>query len=406
MKNLGMIPKLLIAIVLGIVVGQLTFLPDIVFELIMTISGLFSKVLNFILPLMVIAFIVGGIIRLTTNAGKMLGLTLGIAFASLLLAAALAFVTGQAIFPSFISSVSTSFGEGSGIEPLFEFGIEPFFTVAEATVFAFIIGIAISYINSKGKGETIRKVFIDYQEVISTVISGFILPCIPFYVFSNFMNMSYAGSVAEVFSVFAPVYLLIIVQHFVYILITYGLSSSINKVSFVDMIKNAIPAYLTAFGTQSSAASIPSSIKAARSNNVDEEVAEFAMPLTATTHLPGSMISVTNIILAVVMLTGGDSSVAAMIPFYLTLALALVAAPGVPGGAIMTALPYIGMVGLPLEGAIPSLLITLYLTQDSFGTAINVSGDQHIAQYVQKYYNSTRKDREAKKEKSVQSELN
>lgn len=392
-RHIGMIPKLILAIILGVVVGSMSFLPEVVFSIIMTISGLFNTILNFILPLMVVGFIVGGIVRLTTNAGKLLGLTLGIAFLSLLFANALGFVTGQLVFPYFISNVNAQvFDEAAGIKPLFELSIEPFFTVAEATFFAFIIGLGTSAVNARGKGKTIRQFFMDYQDVIASVIQGFILPIIPFYVFSNIMNMTYSGTIVTVFSVFLPVYVLIILQHFIFILITYGISVAVNKVPFASMLKNSFTAYLTGFGTQSSAASIPASIESAEKNHIDSDLAEFAMPLLATTHLAGSMISVTNIVLAVVMMTGGDSSIGAMLPFYLTIAVALVAAPGVPGGAIMTALPYVGMVGLPIEGPIASLLITLYLSQDSFGTSINVAADQHVVQYLQTYKNKTLKE--------------
>lgn len=392
MKNLSLIQRLLLAIVLGAIFGQLTFLPDAIFQFLMTVSGLFYSILNFILPLMVIGFIVSGITRLTVNAGKLLGFTLGLEYLSLIFAGLLAFVAGQTIFPLFINQVDTTlFDQASGIEPWFEFPIEPFFSVAEATVFSFIVGISLSFLQSKSKGATMVNFFDDFQQVISATLSGFIIPCLPFYVFCNFMNLSYSGNVLEIIKLFLPVYLLIFVIHFVYLLIMYLFGSKMAKISFTGMLKNSLPAYLMAFGTQSSAASIPVSVQSAKNNGLDEEVAEFALPLGASTHLPGSMITISSLVLAVNMISGGDTSVLAMLPFYLMTALALVAAPGVPGGGVMTALPYLGLVGLPMEGAIPSLLITLYLTQDSFGTSINVTSDQAIACFAQKYYDKTEK---------------
>lgn len=387
LKKLNLIQRLLLAILLGIIVGQLTILPTLFFELMMTLSSLFGTILNFILPLMVIGFIVGGITRLSVNAGKLLGLTMGLSFGSLLFAAAIAFVVGQAIFPIFITEVDPNlFSDAAGIQPLFELQLAPFFTVAEATLFSFIFGIALSVLQREKKGATLRQVFLDLQQVILKVLNGFIIPLLPLYVFGNFMNLSYSGSVFEVFRLFAPVYILIILMHIGYLVVMYFTGSRFSEKSLGDMIKNVLPAYLTAFGTQSSATSIPISIKSGKANAIDNEIAEFMFPLTATIHLPGSMIATSSLILAVVMIVGGDSSAAAMFPFYMTLALALVAAPGVPGGAIMTAIPYLGMVGLPTEGAITALLITLYLAQDSFGTATNVSSDQGIAPIVQRYY--------------------
>lgn len=210
-KNLNLIQRLLLAIFLGIIVGQLTFLPTILFEIIMTVSGLFGTILNFILPLMVIGFIVGGITRLSVNAGKLLGLTMGLAFTSLISAALLAFFVGQAVFPYFITDVDPNlFGNDNGLQSLFTLGITPFFTVAEATVFSFIFGIALSYLQKKNKGLQLQAVFQDLQDVILTVLNGFIIPLIPFYVFSNFMNLSYSGSIVEVFRLFGPVYILVI----------------------------------------------------------------------------------------------------------------------------------------------------------------------------------------------------
>lgn len=388
LKELNLIQRLLLSIILGIIVGQLTFLPTLLFELVMTLSSLFGTILNFILPLMVIGFIVGGITRLSINAGKLLGLTMGLAFASLLFAALLSFGMGQAIFPYFISSVSTDiFSNASGIESLFNLELSPFFTVAEATLFSFIFGISLSYLQKYDKGLTLKQSFLDLQDVILTVLNGFVIPMIPFYVFSNFMNLSYSGSVFTVFRLFGPVFILIILLQYLYLFVMLAIGSRYSKQSsFLNIIKNALPAYLTAFGTQSSATTIPISVQAAKDNMNDKEISEFMIPLTATIHLPGSMIATSSLILAMVMVTGGDFSATAMFPFYMTIALALVAAPGVPGGAIMTAIPYLGMVGLPTEGAITALLITLYLAQDSFGTSTNVTADQGIAPIVQRYY--------------------
>lgn len=393
MKKIGLIPRLIIAIILGVVVGSVSFIPVIFLELIMTAVQLFSTVMNFILPIMIVAFIVPGIAQITNNTGKLLGLTMLLSFGSLFFAALLSYVVGQSVFPFFISVSETGlFDETAGLIPLFELPIEPFFTVAEGVVFALIIGLALTYLKKQNKGETLEQLFVDLQDTISAVLNNFIIPMLPFYVFGNFLNLSFKGDAFEVIGSFLPVYVLIVVQHFLYLGIMFFLGTRASGYSFAETVKNAFPAYATGFGTQSSAATVPVSIKAGKNNGISNEIADYIYPLYANTHLPGSMISVSSCILAVLMMTGGDTSPAAMLGFFLTLALVMSAAPGVPGGAIMAALPLLSIVGIDSTGVVASLLITLYLTQDSFGTSVNVTSDQAIVPIVDNYYRSTQKE--------------
>lgn len=393
MKKIGLIPRLLIAIVLGIIVGSLNFVPVFLLEFVITAVSLFSTIMNFILPIMIVSFIVPGIAQISNNTGKMLGLTMVLSFSSLVFAALLSYGVGQSVFPLFISGVETGiFDETAGLTPLFELPIQPFFTVAEGVIFALIIGLALTYLKKQNQGETLEQFFIDLQATISVVLSKFVIPLLPFYVFGNFLNLSYKGDAFEVISAFLPVYALIIVQHFLYLFIMFFIGTRISGFSFRKTVKNSIPAYLTGFGTQSSAATVPVSIQSGKNNGVSDEIADYIYPLYANTHLPGSMISVSSCVLAVLLMTGGDTSPAVMIGFFLTLALVLSAAPGVPGGAIMAALPFLGIVGIESTGVIASLLITLYLTQDSFGTSINVTSDQAIVPIVDNYYRATQKE--------------
>ena len=393
MKKIGLIPRLILAIVLGIIVGSLSFIPVIGLEFIITAVQLFSTVMNFILPIMIVAFIVPGIAQISNNTGKLLGLTVLLSFGSLFFAAILSYGFGQAVFPFFVSEAETSlFDEAAGLTPLFELPVEPFFTVAEGVVFALIIGLALTYLKKQGKGETLEQVFVDLQDTISAVLNHFIIPLLPFYVFGNFLNLSFKGAAFEVIGAFLPVYVLIVVQHFMYLAIMFFLSTRASGNSLKDSFKHAFQAYATAFGTQSSAATVPVSIRAGKKNGLSDEIADYIFPLYANTHLPGSMISVSSVVLAVLMMTGGNTSPAAMIGFFFTIALVLSAAPGVPGGAIMAALPFLGIVGIGSTGVVASLLITLYLTQDSFGTSINVTADQTLAPIVDKYYQSSQKE--------------
>lgn len=393
MKKFGLIPRLVIAIILALIIGSLDFIPVVFLELIMTAVGLFSTVLNFIIPIMIVAFIVPGISQITNNTGKLLGVTVFLSFASLLFAALLAYVVGQTVFPLIITDGATQlFEESAGLNPLFELPIEPFFTVAEGVIFALIIGLSLTFLRKNGMGETLHQLFIDLKDVIATVLSKFIIPLLPFYVFGNFLDLSYKGDAFEVIQNFLPVYLLIIVQHFLYLAIIFFIGTRVHRQNFSETVRNSLPAYATAFGTQSSAATVPVNIRSGINNGISEEVANYIYPLYANTHLPGSMISVSSMVLAVIMMTGGDASAGTMIAFFLTLALVLSAAPGVPGGAIMAALPFLGMVGIDPTGTSAALLITLYLTQDSFGTSINVTSDQGIVPLVDHYYRKTIKD--------------
>lgn len=393
MKKIGLIPRLIIAIILGMFIGSMSFIPVFLLEMVMTAVQLFSTIMNFILPIMIVSFIIPGIAQISNNTGKMLGLTMLLSFGSLVFAAILSYFVGQITFPFFISETETSlFDEAAGLTPLFNLPIEPFFTVAEGVAFALIIGLALTYLKKQNKGEVLEQVFIDLQETISVVLSKFIIPLLPFFVFGNFLNLSFKGDAFEVIQTFLPVYILIIIQHFLYLGLMFFVGSRVSGYSFVETIKNSFPAYATAFGTQSSAATVPVSIQAGKNNGVSNEIADYIYPLYANTHLPGSMISVSSCVLAVLMMTGGDTSPGTMIAFFLTLALVLSAAPGVPGGAIMAALPFLGIVGIDSTGVVASLLITLYLSQDSFGTSVNVTADQTIAPIVDNYYRSTKKN--------------
>src|SRR5699024_3040593 len=205
MKKVGLIPLLFIAIILGIIVGSLNFIPVFFMELIITAVQLFSTVMNFILPIMIVAFIVPGIAQISNNTGKLLGLTMLLSFSSLFFAALLAYVIGQSVFPLFISQPETGiFDETAGLTALFELPIEPFFTVAEGVIFALVISLSLSSLKKHSKGETLEKFFIDLLASISVVLNNFIIPMLPFYVFGNFLNLSYKGDAFEVIGTFLP----------------------------------------------------------------------------------------------------------------------------------------------------------------------------------------------------------
>lgn len=387
-KKIGLVPKLVIAIILGVIVGQLNFIPEFLLRIPITYSKIFSSILSFVIPLMILGFVIVGIADLTEGAGKLLGVTTILAYGSTLLAGTVAYLVATSVFPSFISQdlVEKLTETGAELTPLFSIPLAPLLDVTGAIVFAFMFGIGISWLRSQGRGETIYHIFSDFGAIITKILNTLIIPGLPLYIFGNFLNLSYSGSVFTVLSIFWKVFVIIIILHILYIIAQFFIAGAIGRKNPVRMIKNQIPGYITAIGTQSSAATIPVNVECAKKNGVSKQIRDFVVPLCATIHLSGSIITITSIVTAVLLMYGLPHGFGLMMGFIAMLGIAMVAAPGAPGGAIMIALPFVSLVGIDPTGTLGQLLITLYLTQDSFGTACNVSGDNAIAVVVDEYY--------------------
>ena len=382
-KKIGLVPKLIIGIIAGILIGS--FAPEFLVKVLVTASSLFSAFLKFVIPFIIIGFVTAGIADLATGAGKLLGVTTGIAYRSTIVAGTLAFIVASLIFPSFIDpSVASQIGdpEAGMLEPIFTIPLSPMVDVTAAIVFSFTMGLGISALRNNDKGEILYNLFQEFQEIITKVLSIIIIPLLPIYIAGTFANITYAGQVWNILSIFWRVYLVVIPLHIVYLIIQFTTAGFVTGKNPLKMLKNQIPGYLTAVGTQSSAATIPVNVECAKNNGVSKEIREFCVPLCATIHLSGSIISVTSFAVAVLMMNGMDHGFSTVFLFILMLGIAMVAAPGAPGGAIMSALPFLPMIGIPSDGGLASLMIALYLTQDSFGTAANVSGDNAIAAVV------------------------
>lgn len=382
-KKIGLVPKLIIGIIAGILIGS--FAPEFLVKVLVTASSLFSAFLKFVIPFIIIGFVTAGIADLATGAGKLLGVTTGIAYGSTIVSGTLAFIVASLIFPSFIDpSVASQIGdpEAGMLEPIFTIPLSPMVDVTAAIVFSFTMGLGISALRNNDKGEILYNLFQEFQEIITKVLSTIIIPLLPIYIAGTFANITYAGQVWNILSIFWRVYLVVIPLHIVYLIIQFTTAGFVTGKNPLKMLKNQIPGYLTAVGTQSSAATIPVNVECAKNNGVSKEIREFCVPLCATIHLSGSIISVTSFAVAVLMMNGMDHGFSTVFPFILMLGIAMVAAPGAPGGAIMSALPFLPMIGIPSDGGLASLMIALYLTQDSFGTAANVSGDNAIAAVV------------------------
>ena len=387
-KKIGLIPRMILGILVGILVGL--YLPDWFVRITITFSSIFGAFLNFIIPLMILAFVTKGIADLGEGAGKLLGVTVGLAYMSTLIGGSLSYFMANAIFPGFISPEQVAAiqdSEGLTLEPYFEVPITPFFDVTSAIIFAFMLGISISWLRKTKQGEVLYHAVSEFNIVITKVLGTAIVPLLPFFILGNFAKMAKSGSVFAVLSIFWKIFLCVIALHLVYVSVLFILSGSYTGKNPFTMIKNQVKGYLTAVGTQSSAATIPVNLQCAENNGVSREIRDFVIPLGATVHMPGSMITITACTFTILTMYDMPHSYGLILRLIAILGIAMVAAPGAPGGAVMSALPFLPVVGISPESTMASLLITLYLTQDSFGTAANISGDTAIAVAVDKIYN-------------------
>lgn len=381
MKKIGLLPRLIIAIVLGIILGL--FGPAVIVRILITFNGLFGNFLNFVIPLIIMGFVIPGIADLGSEAGKTLAITAGIAYLSTITFGTATYFTGSAVLPHFIDPGTMNFNPdqntGKVLEPFFTSPMDPIFSVTTALIMSFILGVGIAAV----KGDVLKKAVHEFSDIITKLISNIVIPLLPIHIAGIFANMAYQGTVAEVLKVFSKVFLMVIILHWLTILIQYSIASSAGGGSPFKKIKTIFPAYMTAIGTQSSAATIPVTLRQTYKMGVNKGIADFVIPLCATIHLSGSTITLTSCSMAILMLQGADVTLHHMFPFILMLGVTMVAAPGVPGGAVMAALGILQSM-LGFTEPMTALIIALYVAQDSFGTACNISGDAAIACLVNK----------------------
>lgn len=376
MKLIG---KLVIGIISGIIIGLIA--PHILVRVIVTFKEIFGQFLGFTIPLIIIFFIASGIASLGKQSGKMLGLTGGLAYVSSVIAGTLAFIVAIFIIPNLVGNGGGSAEEAAGFEPLFELTIEPITGVMTALVLSFVFGIGVTRI----KSPTLRSFFDEGKAIIEKLIWKIIIPILPFYIASIFAELAADGSVFKTLQTFGLVFVMVIVMHWVWLIILYVIAGSFTGRNPFTALKTMLPAYFTGFGTMSSAATIPVTVRSAKNNKVSDGIADSVVPLCATIHLSGSTITLVTCSTAVMMLQNNLSlpTFGTMMPFIFMLGIIMIAAPGVPGGAVMAALGLLeSMLGFD-ETAL-GLMIALYMAQDSFGTATNVTGDGAIALIVDK----------------------
>ncbi|QIK72687.1 dicarboxylate/amino acid:cation symporter [Propioniciclava coleopterorum] len=379
MRKIGLLPRILIALALGIVCGL--FFPPALARVFVTFNGLFGNFLTFIIPLIIVALITPAISELGRGAGRWLGITAAIAYASTLFAGLLALVVGGAVFPLILDPTNApgSLGnpEDALLAPYFTVEMAPVFGVMTALVLSFVVGLGMTFVPSA----TMQRGFVELRAIVEKVISGVILPLLPLYIFGIFLNMTVAGQVWSIIVTFVAVIALVFALTVVVLLVQFGIAGAVARRNPLRALATMLPAYATALGTSSSAATIPVTLRQAIKAGVNPPVASFVIPLCATIHLAGSTVKITAFSVAIMVLSGMPIDPLTMVGFVCMLGIAMVAAPGVPGGAIMTAAGLLSSM-LGFNEAQVGLMIATYIAIDSFGTATNVTGDGAIALIV------------------------
>ena len=375
-----LILKLIAGIVAGILVGF--YVPLTGVELLFTVKELIGQIISFTIPLIILFFIASGIAGLPKGSGHLLGKTVGFAYSSTVIAGTLAFLLVSAVIPFLSGGITFEAEVATEIGSLIDIEIPPLMGVMTALATAFIFGIGMSQLEL----DTLKKVSDQGRDVIDALLSKVIIPALPFYIAGVFAEMTVAGTVVDTLQTFGVVLIAALIMHWLWLSVLYIATGILLKRNPLELVKNMLPAYFTALGTMSSAATIPVSLQSSKANNVKEDVANFTVPLCATIHLSGSTITIVTCAMAVMFLSPGMEvpSLMGMLPFIFMLGVVMIAAPGAPGGAVMSALGLLtSMLGFN-EGAV-ALMIALYLAQDSFGTACNVTGDGIIALWVDRF---------------------
>ena len=383
MKKFGLLPRIIIAIVMGILIGNV--LPEAWVRIFVTFNSVFSQFLGFLIPLIIIGLVVPAIADIGRSAGRLLLLTVGLAYADTIVAGLLAYATGTMLFPTLIDTeASLAVEKAEVLQPYFQLEIPAILDVMAALVSSFVIGIGIAYTDSP----TLKKGFSEFRTIIEKTIQTAIIPLLPLYIFGIFLGMTYTGEAYHIIVVFAKIICIIFLLHIVILTYEFLIAGGLARKNPLRLFMNMLPAYFTALGTSSSAATIPVTLRQTKKNGVSDEIASFCVPLCATIHLSGSMMKITCCALTVCLIGGLPHSLPLFLHFIMILGICMVAAPGVPGGAAMAALgPLAGVLGFSPDAQ--ALIIALYIAMDSFGTACNVTGDGALAVIIDRLQNKS-----------------
>ena len=379
--KIGLLPKVIIAIIAGIVASML--FPMWGVRIFVTISSIFSDFLSFIIPLIILGLVAPGIADLGKGAGKLLAITALIAYGSTIVAGLFSYFTTRWSLPLLLSAEELTSGANLSFEEtvtsFFSVEMPPLMGVTTALVLAFVIGLGVAAID----GDKTKELLQEFRDIIILIIEKAIIPLLPLFIFGIFIKIGAEGQVATVLGLFFKVIIVIFAMHVLWLLFQFITAGAISNKNPFKALITMMPAYMTALGTQSSAATIPVTLMQTKKNGVDEDVADFVIPLCATIHLSGSMLKIVACAYAVMFMTGMDAGFELFLSFIMMLGITMIAAPGVPGGAIMAAVALLQSM-LGFDETLIGLMIALYITMDSFGTACNITGDGAIAMVMNK----------------------
>lgn len=378
--KIGLLPLIIAAIILGIIAGNI--FPEGLVRVFVTFNTVFGQFLGFMVPLIIVGLVTPAIANIGEGAGRMLLATVVLAYVDTVIAGLIGYVTGTIFFPSMVESAQ-GFAPEKAIElaPYFDIKIPLMIDVMSTLVLSFVMGLGIIYTHAG----SLQGIFNEFQDIVGKVIAKVIIPLLPIYIFGIFTNMTFSGQVYRILVVFAQIILVIVVLHVFILVYEFVVAGGLTHRNPFRLLWRMLPAYLTALGTSSSAATIPVTLRQTIRNGVGDDIAGFTIPLCATIHMPGSMMKITCCALTVCLINGMPHDFPLFLNFMMLLAVCMVAGPGVPGGAIMAALGPLASV-LGFNSDMQALMIALYIAMDSFGTACNVTGDGAIAILIDKMF--------------------
>ena len=374
--------KILAAIITGIGVGYVS--PEWIARLCATFNSIFSQFLTFLIPLIIFGFVTPAIADLGKRAGKMLIATVLLAYCATLFAGFTSYFTGAWLFPQMLSTASTSVSlgaEANTVSPYFTIQIPAITPVMTSLVLSFVMGIGIALVN----GDILRKGVSEFRDIISLTIIKCVIPLLPVYIFGIFVTMTHKGQVGTIIHTFLKIIVVIFILHLLLLLFQFCIAALFARKNPVKMLWTMMPAYFTALGTQSSAATIPVALRQTIKLGVNEDVAGFVVPLCATIHMSGSTLKIVACALALMIMQGIPYSVGEFAQFIAMIGVTIIAAPGIPGGAIMASLGLLSSI-LGFSDAQNAMMIALYIAMDSFGTACNVTGDGALAVIINRFF--------------------
>ena len=403
--ELGLLIKIVVAVMLGVIIGYIlshklpvVTLSDgdqvdiglIIANTIMIFKSIFGNFLGFIIPLLIIGLVAPGIGNLRNGAGTLLVITVIIAYTFTIFAGFFTYVITSIVYPFMLEGANFVQGTGDvqkGLTPYFTIPMPPLTTVTTGLILAFVLGFGLAVT----KTPNLMKIMEDFREIVNKIINAIIIPLLPYYIFTIFLEITVVGEIGKVLAVFLKIIAFIFLLTILLLLVFFGIAGVIAKRNPFKLLVAMAPAYVTALGTSSSAATIPITYQSVRKIGVKEEIADFVVPLCATINLSGSMLKIVACSFAIILTTDMDVTFSQYVAFIFTLAVAMVAAPGVPGGAIMTAIAPLASI-LGFSDSTNGLMIALYIVMDSFGTAANVTSDGAIATILDKIYRETEDD--------------